>query len=127
MSELLESKDFNLFLGRATSYILILSILKYDSEHSGYSLIKRLEELTDNRLKFRAGTVYPQIEKLKEAGLIERHIQDAPSRSEDLVRQKAVYTLTSKGVATLSHIRRDWDDFSNIIDTIITGIFRDKK
>ncbi len=125
MSEHFDTSDFNLFLGRAISYLLILTVLKYDSEHSGYSLIKRLEDLSEGKLRFRAGTVYPQIEKLKEDGLIKRHIQDAPSRSEDFIRKKAVYTLTSKGLMVLNQVQMNWNSFQHLIQKFVSGQYRD--
>ncbi|MFX0121423.1 MAG: PadR family transcriptional regulator [Promethearchaeota archaeon] len=130
MSEVKLSDDYNLYIGRAASYLIILSLLHYDEEHSGYSLIKKIEKITYDKLKFRAGTIYPQIEKLQEEGLIKRHIRDVPSRSEDIIRQKAVYSITEDGVRVLDQMCLEWDNLQGLIHKIIKGHFgvkNDKK
>ncbi|MFW9856790.1 MAG: helix-turn-helix transcriptional regulator, partial [Candidatus Thorarchaeota archaeon] len=92
MSDPEGSTEFNQFLGRTTSTLLILSLLEQDHEHSAYSLIKKIKKLSQGKLSIRAGTIYPQFEKLTRDGLILRHIRDIPSRSTGAVRQKSVYS-----------------------------------
>ncbi|MHA2330552.1 MAG: PadR family transcriptional regulator [Candidatus Hodarchaeales archaeon] len=114
--------DYNQYIGRRASLFLILSLLDRDKEHSGYSLIKTIKSLTEGKLTFRAGTIYPQFEKLTKEGLIEKHVRDSPSRSRDVIRQKAVYSITAEGTKALARMREDWKDLRLLIDKIGLGL-----
>jgi DNA-binding PadR family transcriptional regulator len=110
--------NYNQYIGRKLSLLLILSLLDHEKEHSGYSLIKKIKTLTEGKLSFRAGTIYPQFEKLAAEGLINKHIRNSPSRSKDVIRQKAVYSITTKGTQMLSQMRAEWKDLRLLIDQI---------
>lgn len=70
-------------------------------------------------MSIRAGTIYPQFEKLTRDGLILRHIRDIPSRSTGAVRQKSVYSLTLEGQLVLRQIREEWEEFYLLINQIV--------
>jgi DNA-binding PadR family transcriptional regulator len=98
--------------------LIILSLIAQDKEHSGYSLIKKIKELSKEKLSFRVGTIYSHIERLCEQGLLTQHIRDISSR-ERVIRQKSVYSLTSKGMEVLEQMRQRWEDTQGIIREII--------
>ncbi|MHA2501204.1 MAG: PadR family transcriptional regulator [Candidatus Hodarchaeales archaeon] len=118
MSESTNELGHTLYIGRATSMLIILSLIAQDKEHSGYSLIKKIKELSKEKLSFRVGTIYSHIERLCEQGLLTQHIRDISSR-ERVIRQKSVYSLTSKGMEVLEQMRQRWEDTQGIIREII--------
>jgi len=118
MSESTNKKDYIQYIGRAMSTLIILTRLYQDKEHSGYSLIKKIKELTNGKLRFRAGTIYSQIDKLSEQGLITLKIQDISSR-EGLIRQKSVYSLSKRGMMVLEQMHQEWKDVHDILEMIL--------
>ncbi|MFW9917773.1 MAG: PadR family transcriptional regulator [Candidatus Thorarchaeota archaeon] len=118
MSESTNELGHTLYIGRATSMLIILSLIAQDKEHSGYSLIKKIKEISKEKLSFRVGTIYSHIERLCDQGLLTQHIRDISSR-ERVIRQKSVYSLTSKGMEVLEQMRQRWEDTQGIIREII--------
>lgn len=118
MSESTNEMGHTLYIGRATSMLIILSLIAQDKEHSGYSLIKKIKEISKEKLSFRVGTIYSHIERLCEQGLLTQHIRDISSR-ERVIRQKSVYSLTSRGMEVLEQMRQRWEDTQGIIREII--------
>ncbi len=118
MQESANQMDYILYIGRATSILIILSLLNQDKEHSGYSLIKKIKNMSEGKLKFRAGTIYSQIDKLAEQGLIKQDSRDISTR-EGIIRHKSVYSLRSEGRRVLERMRLEWEDVLEIIGLII--------
>ena len=77
---------------RDTLIWFMLFVLSERPMH-GYEIIKRISELTSNRWKPAAGSIYPLLSYMKELGLIE------VVNVEEGVRggRKIVYRLTDKG------------------------------
>ncbi|WP_208559283.1 PadR family transcriptional regulator [Marinilactibacillus kalidii] len=51
-----------------TAFYILLSL---QAERHGYGIMQDVEELTNNRLSFGAGTLYGSLSKLKKDGLID--------------------------------------------------------
>ena len=111
--------DYNSYLGRDLSTLIILSSLTPNKSYSTYEIIKNIKIKTQNKISFRAGTIYPHMVKLEEEGLIQREIEDTTSRSPGVTRQKSVYSLTQEGLKILTEKRKDWEDLYRIITQII--------
>ncbi len=118
MPESTNELGHTLYIGRATSMLIILSLIAQDKDHSGYSLIKKIKELSKEKLSFRVGTIYSHIERLCEQGLLTQHIRDISSR-ERIIRQKSVYSLTTRGMEVLEQMRQRWEDTQGIIREIL--------
>lgn len=82
----------------------VLSILASGPSY-GYEIIKRVRELTDDRIQYTTSTLYPVLHSLENKGLLESYWQKA----ENAPRRK-YYRLTSKGVKALSAEHRNWMD-----------------
>ena len=52
-------------------------------------------------------------------GVIYKRIEDTPSRSEGVIRQKSVYSITQKGLEMLKEKKRDWNDLQFIINSVL--------
>lgn len=111
------SPNFNQYIGRSLSLLIVLSVIDRDKEHSGYSLIKRVNQLTRKQISLRAGTIYPQLEKLVEQGLITYRFEDMnPEKS--ITRQKAIYSLTNEGRRILSQMWKEWGELESILKNL---------
>ncbi|MFX0184042.1 MAG: PadR family transcriptional regulator [Candidatus Hodarchaeota archaeon] len=111
--------EYNSYIGKELSTLLILSALSSKKSSSTYELIRDIKIKTNNKISFRAGTIYPHMVKLESMGILHKSIEDTPSRSEGVTRQKSVYSLTQKGFELLNEKKRDWKDLQLIINHLL--------
>jgi PadR family transcriptional regulator PadR len=111
--------EYNSYIGKELSTLLILSALSAKKSSSTYELIRDIKIKTNNKISFRAGTIYPHMVKLESMGILHRSIEDTTSRSEGVSRQKSVYSLTQKGIELLNEKRRDWIDLQLTINHLL--------
>ena len=114
-----EPRDYNSYLGKELSELIILSALSPAIGYSAYKIIKTIKEATNGKISFRAGTIYPQMEKLEKRGLLLRHVEDTSSRYEGVRRQKSIYLLTAEGVNHLNQKRREWEILQQTINKLL--------
>ena len=112
-------REYNAFLGKELSTLLILSTLKTNKSSSTYDLIKNIKQMTNGKISFRAGTIYPHMVKLESQEILQKTVEDTPSRSEGVTRQKSVYSLTKKGMELLDQKKRDWYDLEKTINQLL--------
>lgn len=76
------------------TYFVLTALL--DGPLHGYAIIKRVEELSQGRVRLAAGTLYAALDRLNNEGLI-------GVRSEETVngRARRYYGLTDEGTAAL--------------------------
>ena len=113
-------REYNPYLGRELSTLLILATLNAKKNSSTYELIKDIKMKTENRIFFRAGTIYPHMVKLESDGILQKRIVDTTSHSEGVTRQKSVYSLTQKGIEVLNNKKGDWKDLQSIINQLLS-------
>src|SRR3977135_61992 len=77
------------------SVLLILMSLAAEPRH-GYAIRKEVEIISDFRVKMSTGTLYGALHRLLADGWIEQIV------SEDKVRYKQIYRLTSTGMEVLA-------------------------
>ena len=79
---------------------LILRILLEGPQH-GYSIMKRIEEVTEGRWRPAAGTVYTLLESMREEGLIRvAGVEELGVRGG----RRVVYEITPEGLRVLADI-----------------------
>ncbi len=83
---------------------IMLSILDR-GEAYGYAIIRRIEELSDGRIQWTAGTLYPLLHRLETESLVASYWQ--PSESGP---RRKYYRLTPKGAKALEAEKRQWLD-----------------
>lgn len=93
------SKD----LVAASAIPLILAILK-ENDSYGYSIIKRVKELSANELVWTEGMLYPVLHRLEEQGMIESYW-----KGSEAGRQRKYYKLTENGLKELDMQKRQWE------------------
>lgn len=98
---------------QGTLDMLILRILASGKRH-GYDITKRILLLSDDKLKIGHGSLYPALHRLETKGYI------ASSKGvTDKGRSAKFYELTIAGAEQVESERREWLDFTSVINKIL--------
>ena len=92
------SKD----LVAASAIPLVLSILQ-ENESYGYAIIKTVKHLSENRLQWTEGMLYPVLHRLERQLLIESYWRQSTSG-----RKRKYYRLRKEGHRELAKQRQQW-------------------
>lgn len=103
------SKD----LMAASSTPIVLAILA-EGDSYGYAIIKRVLELSEGRIEWSDGMLYPVLHRLERLGHIEARWEVAESG-----RRRKYYRITSGGRAQLAEERKQWQ----AVDAALRGIW----
>lgn len=106
--------DINKDLIAASSTPIVLAILT-EGDSYGYALLKRVRELSDGRMDWSDGMLYPVLHRLERQG----HIQARWERA-DSGRRRKYYRITSTGRAQLAEERQQWQT----VDATLRNIWR---
>lgn len=87
----------------ASTEPLVLGILA-TGESYGYELIRRVAELSDNRIEWSEGMLYPVLHYLEDMGLIESEWKLGESG-----RRRKYYRLTEPGRRALQESKNRWE------------------
>ena len=109
-----EIKKLSKELIGASSAPIILSILT-KKESYGYEIIQDIKEISDGKIEFGEGTLYPVLHKLEKKGLIQSSWKVADSG-----RKRKYYKVSSEGKKELLTEKENW----NTINQIITKIWK---
>jgi PadR family transcriptional regulator, regulatory protein PadR len=93
------SKD----LVAASAVPIVLSILR-EGDSYGYAIIRRVAELSEGRLKWTEGMLYPVLHRLEAQGFVSAAWRDA-----DGGRRRKYYRIRREGLAELASQRGQWD------------------
>jgi PadR family transcriptional regulator PadR len=93
------SKD----LVAATAVPFVLSILR-EGDSYGYAIIRRVSEISEGRLQWTEGMMYPVLHRLETQGLVSSAWRDAESG-----RRRKYYHIRREGLAELESQRGQWD------------------
>ncbi len=96
----------------ASSIPIILSILS-KNESYGYEIIKRIKELSHEKIDFKDGTMYPVLHKLEKKNLIESFWKNSESG-----RKRKYYKITDKGKKELLEERDNWNTINHIMTSL---------
>lgn len=86
----------------ASATPIVLAIL-HQSDSYGYAIIQKVREVSDDRLSWTDGMLYPVLHRLEEAGFVVSHWQVAETG-----RRRKYYRLTDAGMEELKRIREQW-------------------
>lgn len=97
----------------ASTKLIILGILKQGSSY-GYLIIKKIKELSNGKMKYSEGMLYPVLHNLEKEGLIESRwvIED------DSNRPRKYYEITNKGKQELVAEKEHWTNVNSVLDLI---------
>ena len=105
--------DYISDLLRGSTDSLLMALIG-ESPKYGYSIIKEIERRTEGELRFKEGTLYPALHRLEEDGLIMGEWVSVKGM------ERRYYSLTERGAEVLQNRRRQWQQFSNAVDRIIS-------
>jgi PadR family transcriptional regulator, regulatory protein PadR len=94
--------QINRELTAASAIPLVLSILA-SGESYGYSLIKRVKELSGGAVEWTEGMLYPVLHRLEEQALVESYWE-----GESGGRRRKFYRVTAAGRAALDSLLEQW-------------------
>ena len=86
----------------ASAVPLVLSILEQEDSY-GYAIIKRVSELSAERIQWKDGMLYPVLHRLEEQGLIESYRRDSETG-----RKRKYYRIKQTGAVELAAQRAQW-------------------
>jgi len=87
----------------ASSTPLILSILA-EGESYGYEIIQRMRALSEEKIIWSDGMLYPVLHRLEEQGLV-----NSEWRKVDSGRRRKYYKLNKKGENVLRQEKQQWE------------------
>ncbi len=93
------SKD----LVAASAVPLVLSILA-EGDSYGYAIIRRVAEISEGRLLWTEGMLYPVLHRLEAQGFVAASWRDAENG-----RRRKYYRIRREGLAHLEAQRDQWD------------------
>lgn len=82
--------------------LLILKVLRRGPAH-GYAIATAIQQLSDDVLRVEAGSMYPALHRMSEAGLLK-----AEWATSDVGRRARLYTLTRTGRRQLERNQEKW-------------------
>lgn len=96
----------------ASSTPLILSILA-ESESYGYEIIQRISALSEEKINWSEGMLYPVLHRLEEQGLV-----ISEWRKMDSGRRRKYYKLNKKGEGFLQQEKHQWEIVNNTLNKL---------
>ena len=86
----------------ASATQIVLAILRR-SDSYGYAIIQKVREVSDDRLTWTDGMLYPVLHRLEDAGFVVSRWEIAETG-----RRRKYYRLTDSGMAELERVREHW-------------------
>lgn len=105
--------DINKDLIAASSTPIVLAILA-EGDSYGYAILKRVRELSEGRMEWTDGMLYPVLHRLERLGHVEARWEVAESG-----RRRKYYRITAQGRERLAEERKQWQ----AVDATLRGIW----
>jgi PadR family transcriptional regulator, regulatory protein PadR len=99
----------------ASAIPIILSILD-KSESYGYEIMQSVKELSNNRIEWKEGSLYPVLHKLEKNGLIKSLWKMAENG-----RHRKYYAINKKGRKALQDEIDNW----SLVHAMLSGLWKD--
>ena len=96
----------------ASATPIILAILQAADSY-GYAIIQKVREVSDDRLTWTDGMLYPVLHRLEEGGLVCSRWETAETG-----RRRKYYRLTEAGRAELGRLREQWLVVHNALERL---------
>lgn len=106
-------------LQTGSTAMLLLRLLE-EQDMYGYQMIETLARRSDNTFSLKAGTLYPLLHNLEEAGLVVSYEQNA-----DSMRVRKYYSITPKGLDRLRDKQKEWERFTSAVNMVLGGGVKD--
>ena len=106
--------EINKDLIAASSTPIVLAILA-EGDSYGYAILKRVRELSEGRMEWTDGMLYPVLHRLERLGHVEAR-WEVPETG----RRRKYYRITTRGRTQLAEERRQWQ----AVDATLRGIWK---
>lgn len=93
----------------ASTKPLVLALLA-EGENYGYALIQRITELSEERIQWTEGMLYPFLHWMEQEGLIESEWKEVESG-----RRRKYYRLSQTGKTALRSEKQEWFHVHNTL------------
>jgi transcriptional regulator len=100
-------------LKKGSMELLILSMIEQQERH-GYEIGKLIELRSGGSLEFRISTLYSALYRLEKKGWIKGRWVERTGQ-----RRRCYYRLTADGSKLLSARKKEWHEFTTVINTVI--------
>ncbi|MGO4515336.1 PadR family transcriptional regulator [Terriglobus sp. 2YAB30_2] len=107
-------------LMQGTLDLLILQTLAFGKAH-GHAIARTIERRSDEVLQVGHGSLYPALQRLLKAGLI-----DAEDGVSENNRKARFYRLTSKGRKQLSAESSKWERLTSAIARVLSPVVEEQ-
>lgn len=94
----------------ASAIPLVLAILKEDDSY-GYSIIKKVKELSKNEIVWTEGMLYPVLHRLEEQQFIESYW-----KASETGRNRKYYRITEAGLEELEIQMKQWKIINSTLE-----------
>lgn len=95
--------------------LLVLKVLRRGPNH-GYAIASAIQQMSDDVLRVEAGSIYPALHRMTEAGLLE-----PKWRKSELGRRARFYELTAKGRHKLEADEKKWRTVSAAVAKVLNA------
>jgi PadR family transcriptional regulator PadR len=82
----------------------------------GYELSQTLKKLSEGQFTITEGTLYPLLHSLKADGYVETIDEENEGG-----RKRKIYHLTDKGKKYLKDKKKEWTDYKNLMEGLLTS------
>ncbi|WP_051343959.1 PadR family transcriptional regulator [Alicyclobacillus herbarius] len=106
--------EINKELVAASATPIVLAILA-EGDSYGYAILKRVRELSNGRMEWTDGMLYPVLHRLERLGLIESRWEVAENG-----RRRKYYRVTRRGLEELAEERRQWQTVEETLHNLWT-------
>jgi PadR family transcriptional regulator len=98
----------------ASTIPLILSILT-NGENYGYEIIQEIKKLSENKIQWSDGTIYPVLHKMEKNGLIK-----SSWKNSKVGRKRKYYRILKAGNVALKNEKHSWE----LVQQIMTKLWK---
>ena len=105
----------NAALLQGTLDLLILRIVALEPLH-GYGIVRRIEQMSDEALQIRQGSLYPALYRMEQRGLLA-----AEWKTNESGKDAKYYRITKAGRKALEQETAGWRRLREAIDLILEG------
>ena len=95
--------------------LLVLRLLHREPAH-GYEIVRRIRLLSEGRLEFGEGCIYPILHRLESEGAIRGERRQVGGR------RRVVYRITRCGERRLTEARSRWDEMVAAVRRVWEGV-----
>lgn len=100
-------------LYKGTLSTIVLKLLSEQKKMYGYEICKKVQEITDGKMKLTEGALYPTLHKLESEELLTVSVENISNRS------RKYYSLTIKGKSSFKIKMEEFNAFVNQMQDLL--------